>query len=284
MTNKKLDLNLIQTFLIAAEYQSYTKAAEHLGVTQPAVSASIRRLEALIEYQLFTKVGRSISLTSRGQNLLPKLRQALCMVENALSISPQFKVYCSEVFSGSLSSINNVSVHEAAATKNLLLELLHQQKIALVIDSIKSDDSTLVNEVIHEEPNVVVCRKTHPRINGQINTKQFFKEKHCVLTDEWAVNQTTNHSQYLNNVQVETVASSLSGVVLNVIESDNIAIIPHSFAMKWKKQLDLQVIDLPIESNLVTYHFIYHKREKNNLHHKLIRNNIKETLKPFYKS
>ncbi|WP_140298541.1 LysR family transcriptional regulator, partial [Vibrio parahaemolyticus] len=36
MTNKKLDLNLIQTFLIAAEYQSYTKAAEHLGVTQPA--------------------------------------------------------------------------------------------------------------------------------------------------------------------------------------------------------------------------------------------------------
>lgn len=117
MTNKKLDLNLIQTFLIAAEYQSDTKAAEHLGVTQPAVSASIRRLEALIEYQLFTKVGRSISLTSRGQNLLPKLTQALCMVENALSISPQFKVYCSEVFSGSLSSINNVSIHEAVATK-----------------------------------------------------------------------------------------------------------------------------------------------------------------------
>ncbi|EOK5681284.1 LysR family transcriptional regulator [Vibrio parahaemolyticus] len=105
-----------------------------------------------------------------------------------------------------------------------------------------------------------------------------------MLTDEWAVNQTTNHNQYLNNVQVETVASSLSGVVLNVIESDNIAIIPHSFAMKWKEQLDLQVIDLPIESNLVTYHFIYHKREKNNLHHKRIRNNIKETLKPFYKS
>ncbi|MCZ6400682.1 LysR substrate-binding domain-containing protein [Vibrio parahaemolyticus] len=166
----------------------------------------------------------------------------------------------------------------------MLLELLHQQKIALIIDSIKSDDSTLVNEVIHEEPNVVVCRKTHPRINGQINTKQFFKEKHCVLTDEWAVNQTTNHNQYLNNVQVETVASSLSGVVLNVIESDNIAIIPQSFAMKWKERLDLQVIDLPIESNLVTYHFIYHKREKNNLHHKRIRNNIKETLKPFYKS
>ncbi|MFL1022557.1 hypothetical protein ACJO1Y_21480, partial [Vibrio parahaemolyticus] len=46
---------------------------------------------------------------------------------------------------------------------------------------------------------------------------------------------------------------------------------------------DLQVIDLPIESNLVTYHFIYHKREKNNLHHKRIRNNIKETLKLFYK-
>lgn len=29
-----MDLNLIQTFLVVAEYQSYTKAADHLGLTQ----------------------------------------------------------------------------------------------------------------------------------------------------------------------------------------------------------------------------------------------------------
>ena len=35
-----MDLNLIQTFLVVAEFQSYTKAAEQLGLTQPAVSAA----------------------------------------------------------------------------------------------------------------------------------------------------------------------------------------------------------------------------------------------------
>ncbi|CDT86955.1 hypothetical protein VDIAB_110739 [Vibrio diabolicus] len=39
-----MDFNLIQTFLIVAEYQSYSRAAEHLGLTQPAISASMKRL------------------------------------------------------------------------------------------------------------------------------------------------------------------------------------------------------------------------------------------------
>lgn len=50
-----MDLNLIQTFLVVAEFQSYTKAAEHLGLTQPAVSASVKRLEQVVNKQLFVK-------------------------------------------------------------------------------------------------------------------------------------------------------------------------------------------------------------------------------------
>lgn len=50
-----MDLNLIQTFLVVAEFQSYTKAAEQLGLTQPAVSAAIKRLEQVVDKQLFVK-------------------------------------------------------------------------------------------------------------------------------------------------------------------------------------------------------------------------------------
>ncbi|EOV0919438.1 LysR family transcriptional regulator [Vibrio parahaemolyticus] len=52
-----MDFNLIQTFLIVAEYQSYSRAAEHLGLTQPAISASMKRLEKETNKSLFVKDG-----------------------------------------------------------------------------------------------------------------------------------------------------------------------------------------------------------------------------------
>ncbi|TOM45059.1 hypothetical protein CGH75_27275, partial [Vibrio parahaemolyticus] len=39
-----MDLNLINTFLVVVEHKSYTKAAEHLGLTQPAISSAMKRL------------------------------------------------------------------------------------------------------------------------------------------------------------------------------------------------------------------------------------------------
>ncbi|TOB86089.1 LysR family transcriptional regulator, partial [Vibrio parahaemolyticus] len=55
---KTIDLNLIHTFLVVTDTLSYTKAAAQLGVTQPAISASIKRLEEASKKKLFVKNGR----------------------------------------------------------------------------------------------------------------------------------------------------------------------------------------------------------------------------------
>lgn len=80
-----MDLNLIQTFLVVAEFQSYTKAAEQLGLTQPAVSAAIKRLEQVVDKQLFVKKGRGITLTSAAYQLLPQFEQAVSIIDNAIT-------------------------------------------------------------------------------------------------------------------------------------------------------------------------------------------------------
>ncbi|MQF74578.1 LysR family transcriptional regulator, partial [Vibrio parahaemolyticus] len=74
---KTIDLNLIHTFLVVTDTLSYTKAAAQLGVTQPAISASIKRLEEASKKKLFVKNGRGIELTSTGQELLPKFYNAI---------------------------------------------------------------------------------------------------------------------------------------------------------------------------------------------------------------
>ena len=56
-------------FEAAARLKSFSAAAEELGVTQPAVSQAVRRLEAAIGARLFRRGHRSITLTAAGERL-----------------------------------------------------------------------------------------------------------------------------------------------------------------------------------------------------------------------
>ncbi len=59
----------ITTFIWAAKLNSFTKAAEMLNLTQPAVTQHIKQLEGYYKVKLFKKVGRQIYLTEEGELL-----------------------------------------------------------------------------------------------------------------------------------------------------------------------------------------------------------------------
>jgi LysR family transcriptional regulator, mexEF-oprN operon transcriptional activator len=67
---RDLDLNLLRVFVVVAQERSVTNAAARLYVTQPAVSASLRRLTEFVGADLFTRQGQGIRLTVRGEELL----------------------------------------------------------------------------------------------------------------------------------------------------------------------------------------------------------------------
>jgi LysR family transcriptional activator of mexEF-oprN operon len=66
---RDLDLNLLRVFAVVAETESVTAAAARLYLTQPAVSAALRRLTTAVGSPLFVRKGRGITLTSRGARL-----------------------------------------------------------------------------------------------------------------------------------------------------------------------------------------------------------------------
>jgi DNA-binding transcriptional LysR family regulator len=75
------DLN---TFLLVAEHLSFRAAAERLELTAPAVSHSIRQLEARVGVRLLNRTTRSVSLTQAGLRLLDQLRPAFDQISGAL--------------------------------------------------------------------------------------------------------------------------------------------------------------------------------------------------------
>lgn len=72
-----LDIDLLRTFTAVVETRSFTRAAQQRGLTQPAVSLQMRRLEQQLGVPLLDRGGRTVGLTTEGAGLLPQARRLL---------------------------------------------------------------------------------------------------------------------------------------------------------------------------------------------------------------
>ncbi len=78
-----LDSDLMRSFLAVADLGSVTLAAERLFRTQSAVSLQIKRLEESLGQPLFHRLARGVSLTPRGEQLLPYARRVVATLDEA---------------------------------------------------------------------------------------------------------------------------------------------------------------------------------------------------------
>lgn len=92
---KDLDLNLLRVFVVVAEEGSITRAASRLYVTQPAVSAAMRRLAELLGGELFTRQGRGLALTHRGEKILAVAQAHLGPLVDVMRAEPAFDAMAS---------------------------------------------------------------------------------------------------------------------------------------------------------------------------------------------
>jgi DNA-binding transcriptional LysR family regulator len=80
----KNDLGELSAFATVAEERSFTRAAARLGVSQSALSHSMRGLEKRLGLQLLARTTRSVSPTAAGSALLSELAPALERIERAV--------------------------------------------------------------------------------------------------------------------------------------------------------------------------------------------------------
>lgn len=81
----QMDTRLIEYFLALAEARSFTRAAEELGMSQPALSRLVRRLEDIAGTRLVDRRGRQLALTRAGEALLAEAPLILDQVNLALT-------------------------------------------------------------------------------------------------------------------------------------------------------------------------------------------------------
>ncbi|MEL6197567.1 MAG: LysR substrate-binding domain-containing protein [Pseudomonadota bacterium] len=82
---RNLDLTALRSLVTVADTGGVTRAAQHLNLTQSAVSMQLKRLEEALDQALIDRSARSIALTPQGEQMLSYARRLLALNDEALS-------------------------------------------------------------------------------------------------------------------------------------------------------------------------------------------------------
>lgn len=85
MTN--IPTELLRTFVAVVDMRSFTRAAQSLGITQPAVSAQVKRLQQLLGGELLDKSAPGVLLTPMGESVLGSARRLLAINDHILNVA-----------------------------------------------------------------------------------------------------------------------------------------------------------------------------------------------------
>jgi DNA-binding transcriptional LysR family regulator len=80
-----VELRHLRAFAAVAHRKSFTRAAEDLAITQPALSRTIRQLEATIRVTLLERSSRHVELTSVGETFLSDVERILAALDRAFA-------------------------------------------------------------------------------------------------------------------------------------------------------------------------------------------------------
>ncbi len=194
-----MDIQNLKAFIAVFEHQSFSKAAEQLNITQPAVSKRIAALEHDYSTTLFNRIGKSIILTEAGAILLPSAR----LIIEEIKRSHQSIQGLSGQLGGELklATSHHIGLHRlppvlrafSTAHENVELdlhfmdseqacEMIENGELELAIVTLpRKASNNLVTELIWHDPLVVVVGKTHVLASRQQITTEDLIDKPAIL-------------------------------------------------------------------------------------------------------
>ena len=175
-----VEMRHLRYFLAVAECRNFSRAAERVGIAQPALSQQIRRLEEFLGTALFVRTNRRVSLTPSGEAFEHEARTALNAVHRAIDVAQSVERgerdqltigYCSQL---GASLVPRVACRLQARRPGLTLRLLEmsardqivalaeqQLDAGLILGEVTSVPQVSLRPILHERV-VVAVGATHP--------------------------------------------------------------------------------------------------------------------------
>lgn len=269
-----------ETFLTLCSCESFTKTAELLHMTQPAVSQHIKYLEEVYGCKLFDTSNRKIKLTEQGELLKEFTTSVLSDIkhfkENIVSINTdilQFKFGATlsigeyvmpDILSNLLTTYPDMKVHMTVANTQTLLDHLNNGELDFAIVEGMFDKSKYDTTLFSQENFIPVCSPLSEDANREVTIKDLTKSR-LILRESGSgtreifenILQKNNYSLDAFNKVVEV--SNMSAIKKMVSNNLGISFMFEVVARKEIESNTLSRINLSNYTEQREFNFVYLK-------------------------
>jgi DNA-binding transcriptional LysR family regulator len=164
MLSRPLDLDTVQTFILVADFGSFTRAAEVLQTTQSAVSLKLKRLEERIGSRLLERTPRYVELSAHGSAFLAIARELLEVHERALNVVARARQRL----------VVGVSDHVAGPELPAMIARMNAQDPQLAIELRIGSSGDLLQSYDRRELEAAIVRFESGRKDGDLIAQEQF--------------------------------------------------------------------------------------------------------------
>jgi LysR family transcriptional activator for leuABCD operon len=288
---RSVDLNLLTVFDAVMQEQNITRAAQNLGMSQPAVSNAVSRLKIMFNDELFIRHGRGIQPTQRARQLFAPMRQALQLVKNELpsstfvpeSSARQFKLsicspsdmrFAPRILRDIQQKAPHISLKLSGEYDLDIAQKLRYQEVDFVIDYVRFDEPGYMSTELFTDELVVVASINHPRIQGGITKEQLANEKHAVPARVENTKGFADHL-YMDSLYEQAYkGASISNVLYVVGQSELVTIAPRWMVENAPNQQQLQIVVSPFENATINGYLSWHESSEKDKGHIWLRDQL----------
>ena len=262
---QNINLNLLKYFYYVAKYNSYTKAAEELLISQPSLSYSIKVLEQELDKKLFNR-GKRLELTTYGKYLYKQVDEMMNIM-NGLSFNEEVKgkivlgmrpQYTYKIFPYYFNQLNKIypdlNIDYIAAPKERLKELLYTSQIDILIDEYELDDE--YESLLQLEDDVIVIKTSDNK--EDVDNLLYNKKVGIVYA-----NKVSDEIKEMNR-DIHYAEFQSTPLMINVMKTDHIlGITPKSVVKELLDAKEVEEVSTNLKLPKAKMYITYNKKLKN---------------------
>jgi DNA-binding transcriptional LysR family regulator len=276
-----IDLNLMTVYEAVYEERSQTSAARRLGMSQPAVSASLARLRATVKDDLFeTSLSGLTTPTSRGHDFYRHIHQALKTIRTSLDNPDSFDPATSQrLFTATMGYGGGVlwgiplyqRLRQQAPGVRLAIrgvdpfaeipKLLASQTLDVAVHHQRFNDVMLDQRLLARTEFVVIARKDHPRIQATSRVQDLLAEEFVAVSQFAPERSIPEFIDFLDVYEARVTLQVPNAITLPLVvnSSELLAVTTRRMAQCFGDRLALQILPLDVPGAIAEAYLIWHR-------------------------
>ncbi|MFC4273970.1 LysR family transcriptional regulator [Achromobacter aloeverae] len=300
MEPKHLDIFLLRCLTALISEAHVTRAALRMGMTQPAMSATLARLRALFNDPLLVRTEKGMVATARALALAESVRQGIALIDHALvphdafdaaRADKRFDVAATESVGFVL--IPALIAHLRAVAPGLRLRS-HVPELARASHELEEGYSDLLISFMRPVPDglhvslllrqklAVIAARHHPDVRGSVDLEQYTRWPHVYYTRGREGNATLEATvdEALAAVGLDRRIGAWQPSILSsaavVAASDMLATVPEHLARHFEATAGVQVLPPPVPMPDVDIAMYWHDRMHKDPAHQWLRGALRD--------